>query len=1073
MHIHKGFVGKAIAALAVVALLVGVVNPLKTLAAASVTINSINGQPYTGHCIAGPLSVVVSGQTGSAGGPYSIDIGDGHATSTTAVASGADTPFHNVTLGTFTPTQGGNIIIIYLYHGQPTGNDSHLFSVNQCVAAPTQGVVTVKKHVVNDNGGTATSSAFTLHFASQSFSGSENGQDFLLNPGTYSVTEDAHPGYNQTSVICSGNNATTTNGSVTVVAGENYSCIVTNDDAATPDTTPPVVTITPGTQTLEATSPSGAVGNYTVSALDTVDGDISGSATCTIASGATFALGTATVTCSATDAAGNTGSDSATVTVVDTTPPVITLNGSSSVNLTVGASYVDAGATAVDIVDGSVSVTTGGDTINTSVPGVYVITYNAIDAAGNPAVEKTRTVTVSDVNAPVINTQTNIVTEATGPAGATVTYPAVTATDDADGTIPTSCTPVSGSTFPLGTTQVACTATDSSGNVGAGVAFSVTVEDTTAPDVEISPDTQTLEATGPSGTPASFTVTATDIVDGDLSGSVSCNFATGDTFPLSTSTISCSVADSSGNTGSDTATVLVEDTTPPIITLTGAATLDVTQNTIYTDAGATAQDIVDGDLTASIVTSNPVDTSTLGTYRVTYDVSDAAGNPAVQVKRTVHVVAQPVENTLPLCTDGIDNDGDDLTDLADPDCAAFVPTLTVVKIVVNDNGGTKQVSDFPLFIDGSPVVSGATTTTTVGAHTVSETADPNYTATIGGDCDSSGNITLSAGDVKSCTITNDDTASGGGPTNNPPTITLNGANPMSLTVGDTFTDPGATASDVEDGDLTASIVMTGTVDTNTAGSYTRTYSVTDSGALGATTTRTVTVNTPTPPGGGGGGGGGNPPPGNGPIGGGGSGGPVGQVLGASTGPTGQVLGVSAEDCDQYLTSYIHIDRKNDSTQVSRLQRFLRDLEGFTDVSDTGIYDAASYKAVHAFQLRYAKDILAPWGATRSTGYVYYTTRKKINESYCKFTKEFPLTQQQLDEIARIKAMGDSAFPTQNTTVHPSVTPAPAGTSAPKETPTPDVGSIKKQSSSAAVINSVGQPKTGFWQRIGNFLKKIF
>ena len=84
------------------------------------------------------------------------------------------------------------------------------------------------------------------------------------------------------------------------------------------------------------------------------------------------------------------------------------------------------------------------------------------------------------------------------------------------------------------------------------------------------------------------------------------------------------------------------------------------------------------------------------------------------------------------------------------------PKLTVTKIVVNDNGGTKQVSDFPLFVDGNSVTSGVKNTQTIGSHTVSETTDPGYTATIGGDCAANGSVTLAAGDDKTCTITNDD-----------------------------------------------------------------------------------------------------------------------------------------------------------------------------------------------------------------------------------------------------------------------------------------------------------------------------
>ena len=79
--------------------------------------------------------------------------------------------------------------------------------------------------------------------------------------------------------------------------------------------------------------------------------------------------------------------------------------------------------------------------------------------------------------------------------------------------------------------------------------------------------------------------------------------------------------------------------------------------------------------------------------------------------------------------------------------SAKKPKLTVTKIVVNDNGGTKQISDFPLFVDGNSVTSGVKNTSTVGAHTVSEMTDSGYTATIGGDCADS-SVTLAAGDDK-------------------------------------------------------------------------------------------------------------------------------------------------------------------------------------------------------------------------------------------------------------------------------------------------------------------------------------
>ena len=81
----------------------------------------------------------------------------------------------------------------------------------------------------------------------------------------------------------------------------------------------------------------------------------------------------------------------------------------------------------------------------------------------------------------MITVPDDIIVEATSPAGAVVTFNA-TAEDAVDGSVDVTCAPPSGSTFPIGTTHIACTATDGSGNSSTAT-FSVTVEDTTAPKV--------------------------------------------------------------------------------------------------------------------------------------------------------------------------------------------------------------------------------------------------------------------------------------------------------------------------------------------------------------------------------------------------------------------------------------------------------------------------------------------------------------------------------------------------------------------------------------------------------------
>lgn len=84
--------------------------------------------------------------------------------------------------------------------------------------------------------------------------------------------------------------------------------------------------------------------------------------------------------------------------------------------------------------------------------------------------------------------------------------------------------------------------------------------------------------------------------------------------------------------------------------------------------------------------------------------------------------------------------------------------INVVKVVVNDNGGTNIFSDFPLFVNGRPVVSGITNTfpAPASSYVVTETNTPNYTSVFSGDCDLLGHMGLNPGDNKFCIITNDD-----------------------------------------------------------------------------------------------------------------------------------------------------------------------------------------------------------------------------------------------------------------------------------------------------------------------------
>lgn len=160
------------------------------------------------------------------------------------------------------------------------------------------------------------------------------------------------------------------------------------------DKTPPDV-ITSGDMTVEASGPSGAIADFTSSATDALSGVV-GDTTCTSVSGTTFPLGITTVSCSAIDAAGNTGTASFTIAVVDTTTPVVTYAGPSDTIYTSESPTITGSATdavgvvsAVASIDGGPDIACTIDLGNVSCPttgvgyGSHTVVITATDAAGN------------------------------------------------------------------------------------------------------------------------------------------------------------------------------------------------------------------------------------------------------------------------------------------------------------------------------------------------------------------------------------------------------------------------------------------------------------------------------------------------------------------------------------------------------------------------------------------------------------------------------------------------------------------------------------------------------------------
>lgn len=160
-----------------------------------------------------------------------------------------------------------------------------------------------------------------------------------------------------------------------------------------------------------------------------------------------------------------------------------------------------------------------------------------------------------DTTPPVLSLPADFGVDASSPAGELVFFE-VTATDNRDPSPAVSCTPPSGSLFPVGATVVQCTATDAAGNVAAG-GFTVTVTlppDETAPLLSL-PGNLTVAADSAAGKVVTFAVTATD--NRDPSPAVSCTPASGSLFPVGVTTVQCTATDAAGNsaTGSFTVTV--------------------------------------------------------------------------------------------------------------------------------------------------------------------------------------------------------------------------------------------------------------------------------------------------------------------------------------------------------------------------------------------------------------------------------------------------------------------------------------------------------------------------------------
>ena len=383
-------------------------------------------------------------------------------------------------------------------------------------------------------------------------------------------------------------------------------------------------------------------------ASDAGDGDVTASIVVDASAVNTAVVGSYLVTYDVTDSQGNPASQQTrTVDVVDTTAPVIALTGANPQTIEVGSPYVELGATATDNYDGDLtgSIVIDASAVNTSVVGSYPVTYNVTDANGNAALPLTRTVQVVDTTAPVIALQG--ANPQTIDVGSGYVELGATATDNYDGDLTGSIVIDASAvnTSVVGSYPVTYNVTDSNGNAAVQRSRTVDVVDTTVPVITLTgANPQTLEVGSPY---VELGATATDNYDGDLTGSIVIDASAVDTTTVGSYVVAYDVADSSSNPATAFRTVNVVDTTVPVITLIGANPQTIEVGSPYVEFGANATDNYDGDISGSIVIdASAVNTSVVGSYPVTYNVTDANGNAAVQRARTVNVV----DTTAPVIT---------------------------------------------------------------------------------------------------------------------------------------------------------------------------------------------------------------------------------------------------------------------------------------------------------------------------------------------------------------------------------------------------------------------------------------
>jgi uncharacterized protein (TIGR03382 family) len=335
---------------------------------------------------------------------------------------------------------------------------------------------------------------------------------------------------------------------------------------------------------------------------------------------------------------------------------------------------------------------------------------------------------------------------------------------------------------------------DASGNIGNCTSF-CQIPRVNRPPVALCRDV-TVAATTTCGLPADINNGSRD-PDNNLAG---CTQSPAGPYPIGTTTVILTCRDQADLVSTCTGVVTVQDQVIPEVTLNGPASdgLECTRNGSYRDRGATANDMCQGSLPVTV--SGAVNPAAPGAYVLEYRATDSAGNAAAAT-RTVNVT----DTVAPRVTVSGSNRMEHQcgTPFIDPGATADDACAGPLPVSATRSGSVDQPGTFSI----------------------------TYSAT-----DPSGNRSTSP--VSRTVTVVDDT---------PPTLTLAGPATQGLECGTPYAEPGATASDLCAGDLTARIIRTGAVDPAVLGSYTLTYSVSDPSNNTVTRTRKVNVADTTPP----------------------------------------------------------------------------------------------------------------------------------------------------------------------------------------------------------------------------------